>query len=183
MGRERGSVGGAGVWDTGGPPYVEDKDAELGHRAAAFLARLARGVGLLGQVRPERRISLIDMPLWVSSHPEPPTKRSRAFGNSSIILHGLKGNSTDWLWEDAQQRGAGPYEPPPSRRCDTCRKMGWATWPGSVAKAWRCCGRAVRRRAIRLDPRTVDEGMNTTAWSQEEQRLRLAAMRRGGLQR
>ena len=140
-------------------------------------------VMLLGQERPERRISLIDMPLWVSSHPEPPTKRSRAFGNSSIVLHGLKGNSTDWLWEDAQQRGAGPYEPPPSRRCDTCRKMGWATWPGSVAKAWRCCGRAVRRRAIRLDPRTVDEGMNTTAWSQEEQRLRLAAMRRGGLQR
>ena len=126
---------------------------------------------LLGMERPALRISLIDMPLWVSSHPEPETTPSRAFGNSSIVLHGLKDNTTNWLWEYAQRRGAGPYEPPPFRTCNTCRKMGWAAFPGSVTKAWRCCGGKVRRRAIRLDPRTMDEGMNSTAWWREVQRL------------
>ena len=120
-------------------------------------------------------ITLIDMPIWVSSHPEALLDPERAFGNSSIVLHGLKDARTDAFWPFAQKRGAGPYVPPSPRRCDTCRRMGWATWPGSQAKAWRCCGAKVRRRAIRLDPRSVFEGMNSSAWWEEERALALRA--------
>ena len=96
-------------------------------------------------------------PQFVSHHPLPSTRRG-AFGNSSIVLHGLKDRATDEYWHYAKARGAGQYVPPP-RQCARCDRQGWVTWPTSPLKRWRCCGPKIKRRPMRQWPRTVLEGM------------------------
>ena len=63
------------------------------------------------------------------------------FSNRSIVLHGLKGPNNPF-WDFAQKRSSGPLIPYP-RTCDSCARMGWSTWPGSVVNEWTCCGRQV----------------------------------------
>lgn len=120
-------------------------------------ATLGLWAGQLAHLPDTRPITLVDTPKFVSHHPSPSLTRG-AFGNSSIVLHGLKDAETDEYWSFALRRGSGPYEPP-GRTCDTCRRQGWVTFPGSPLQRWRCCGSKVKRRPMRTWPRTVLQGM------------------------
>lgn len=62
------------------------------------------------------------------------------FSNRSIVLHGLKGANNPF-WDFAMKKGSGAFVPYP-RVCDTCKRMGWSSWSGSVVNGWRCCGKA-----------------------------------------
>ena len=108
-----------------------------------------------------RNVTLVDTPKFVVHHPMP-TRKKGAFGRASIVLHGLKDNSTNTFWKFAKERGAGIYVPPEGRTCKDCASQGWVTWPGSPLQRWRCCGWTVTRRPRRQWPRSVLEGMALT---------------------
>ena len=116
----------------------------------------------LAQMSAELNLTLVNTPLMVSHHVFPTSKHG-AFGNSSIVLHGLKDNATDHFWHLAKQRGSGAFEPP-KRSCGNCARMGWITWPGSPLKRWRCCGERVRRADMRHRPRTIQRAINSSAF-------------------
>jgi len=92
-------------------------------------------------------VTLVDSPFMIQHHPWP-SSRHGAFSNSSIVIHELKDNRTDFFWRFAQWRGSGPFVPQ-ERRCDTCAAMGWSSWPGSSLGGWRCCGAVLSPRARR----------------------------------
>jgi hypothetical protein len=110
----------------------------------------------------ERRITLINAPLYTVHHVMP-TRSHGAFRNTSVVLHGLKDNTTDEFWELAKQRGSGPFEPTP-RVCDSCFRMGWVTWPASPLRRWRCCGRRITRAHWKHRPNTVARAINSSAF-------------------
>ena len=94
-------------------------------------------VATLGQ-----KVTMWHAPMGTSVLPAP----WDPFGNSSIVLHGLKDNLTQHHWERAKRLGSGRYVPL-RRECDTCAEMGWVAWPGSPYGSWRCCG--VRQSKVR----------------------------------
>ena len=109
-------------------------DSILGHWVAHAAEQLAEPV------------TLVNTPLMKQHHPWPSAVRGR-FSNSSIILHGLKKPQHERFRDLAIARGSGPFEPY-VRECDTCRAMGWSTWP-SPLNEWRCCGSRVEPRTLR----------------------------------
>ena len=107
-------------------------------------------------------ITLVNTPLMVQHHPWPSSIRGR-FGNTSIVLHGLKKPGHERFRELAIARGSGAFVPYP-RVCDTCVRMGWSTWPNSPMGAWQCCGARVEARQLkracrgRMCPRSAARG-------------------------
>ena len=85
-------------------------------------------------------VELVNTPFMVQHHPWPATVHG-AFGNSSIVLHGLKKERNQLKFRSvAASRGLGPFVPF-RRKCGGCADMGWSTWPNSVhARSWTCCG-------------------------------------------
>lgn len=92
-------------------------------------------------------VTLVNTPLMKQHHPWPSAVKGK-FSNASIILHGLKKPVHERYHALAIERGTGPFEPY-VRECDTCRAMGWSTWPGSPMQQWRCCGSRVEPRQLR----------------------------------
>lgn len=92
-------------------------------------------------------ITLVNTPLMVQHHPWPSSIRGR-FGNTSIVLHGLKKPAHERFREMAIARGSGQFVPYP-RVCDTCVRMGWSTWPNSPMGSWQCCGARVEARQLK----------------------------------
>lgn len=119
-------------------------------------------------------VSLINSP-FMKQHHTWPTSTHGAFSNSSIVMHDLKDNRTDFFWRFAERRGSGPFAPT-ARTCDTCAAMGWATSPGSAHAKWRCCGdREATREA---------EGRSTPARRQargDRRRIRRTRRRAGDI--
>lgn len=96
-------------------------------------------------------LELVNSPFLHQHFPWPrwrPKAGVLAFGNGSIVLHGLKGRSHNRTLSYAIQASAGPFEPF-VRSCDSCGSMGWSTyanWSSSSSSAramreWTCCGR------------------------------------------
>jgi len=109
-----------------------------------LLAAPADGPGRLTRARGVR-LRLVNTPMGVQHHPYITFSRG-AFGNSSVVLHGLK-NAEHLGWAYAARRGSGAFEPVP-RVCDSCRRMGWSMWPGSAVNDWECCGRRVEPELV-----------------------------------
>lgn len=110
-------------------------------------------------------VTLVNTPMMRQHHPWPSSIRGR-FSNASIILHGLKKPQHEWFRQLAIAQGSGPFEPY-VRECDTCKSMGWTTWPGTPLHDWKCCGskvkprqltRACRGRMCPRAPRRTDVG-------------------------
>ena len=85
-------------------------------------------------------ITLVNTPFMSQHLPWP----SWHFSNKSIVLHGLRTEKQTAFRDEAVRKGSGAFEPY-DRFCDSCKAMGWTTWPSSPMNGWRCCGK-------RLDP-------------------------------
>lgn len=84
-------------------------------------------------------IQLVNTPFMVQHHPWPATVHG-AFGNTSIVLHGLKRERNQKKYRAiAEERGLGPFIPF-RRKCRNCTALGWSKWPGSPQASWTCCG-------------------------------------------
>lgn len=80
-------------------------------------------------------VTLVNSPRGKQHLPWP----SWGFGNHSIVVHGLRSSRQDAFRSNAVRNGGGDFVPTP-RTCDSCRAMGWTTWPGTPLHDWRCCG-------------------------------------------
>jgi hypothetical protein len=92
----------------------------------------------ISRIALQRRVNvtLVNTPFMSQHLPWP----SWHFSNKSIVLHGLRTEKQDAFRQAAIQRGSGAFEPY-ERQCASCESMGWATWPRSPMRAWRCCGK------------------------------------------
>ena len=81
-------------------------------------------------------VTLVNSPFMGQHLPWP----SWHFGNTSIVLHGLRTEKQNAFREEAIRKGSGAFEPY-RRTCGSCQDMGWSTWPDSPLNRWRCCGK------------------------------------------
>lgn len=96
------------------------------------------------------RLTLVDTPLMKMHHPWVSYSRG-AFSNRSLVLHPIKDPNSS-IWSYAARRSAGKLEPF-ERVCKSCAEMGWSTYQGSEANAWRCCGLPHASRSRRITSR------------------------------
>jgi hypothetical protein len=95
-------------------------------------------------------LELVNTPLMRQHSPWPRWRKDRtvAFGNYSIVLHGLKGPSHAGILNASILASAGAFEPI-ERVCGGCGKMAWSSYVSNSSSAlsirsWTCCGSQMR---------------------------------------